>query len=214
MLAEGLMLVITSSPHQKKLMMKEIISQTTWQEWLGVLFSIFQVVLARYNNPKNYLFGIAGITLSLFVMFNSKLYAEFTLNIYYLVMSIYGWVYWKFGQQKHEIEISTANKKEWGIVTGIVLSSFTIFYLALTHFTDSDVPIWDSVVSAFAWAGMWLMAKRKLENWILLNISNIISIPLLIHKDLYLYAILSLILFCVAISGYFNWKKIINKKNA
>ena len=148
------MLAITSISSSKQIMMKEIILQTTWLEWLGVTFSIFLVVLARFNNPKNYLFGIAGITLSLFVMFNSKLYAEFTLNIYYLVMSIYGWLYWKFGQQKHEIEISTANKKEWGIVTGIVLSSFTIFYLALTHFTDSDVPIWDSVVSAFAWAGM------------------------------------------------------------
>ncbi len=214
MLAEELMLAITSISSSKQIMMKEIILQTTWLEWLGVTFSIFQVVLARFNNPKNYLFGIAGITLSLFVMFNSKLYAEFTLNIYYLVMSIYGWLYWKFGQQKHEIEITKTNKKEWGIVTGIVLSSFTIFYLALTHFTDSDVPIWDSVVSAFAWAGMWLMAKRKLENWILLNISNIISIPLMIHKDLYLYAILSLILFCVAISGYFNWRKILNEKNA
>ncbi len=206
------MLAITSISSSKQIMMKEIILHTTWLEWLGVTFSIFQVVLARFNNPKNYLFGIAGITLSLFVMFNSKLYAEFTLNIYYLVMSIYGWLYWQFGQQKHEIEITITNKKEWGVVSGIVLSSFTIFYL--THITDSDVPIWDSIVSAFAWAGMWLMAKRKLENWILLNISNIISIPLMIHKDLYLYAILSLILFCVAISGYFNWRKILNENNA
>ena len=194
-------------------MMKEIISQTTWLEWLGVLFSIFQVVLARYNNSKNYLFGIAGITLTLIVMFKSKLYAEFTLNIYYLVMSIYGWLYWKFGEQKHEIQITKTNQTEWGIVAGIVIISFGIFYIALTHFTDSDVPIWDSIVSAFAWAGMWLMAKRKLENWILLNISNIISIPLMIHKNLYLYAILSIILFCVAISGYINWKKIIREKN-
>ena len=209
------MLAITTTKQQKtNLMMMEIISQTSWQEWLGVLFSIFQVVLARYNNPKNYLFGIAGITLSLFVMFNSKLYAEFTLNIYYLVMSIYGWLYWKYGQHKHEIEITKTNNKEWSLVAGIVLISFTIFYLALTHFTDSDVPIWDSLVSAFAWAGMWLMAKRKLENWILLNISNIISIPLMIHKNLYLYAILSALLFTVAISGYLNWRKIINEKNA
>lgn len=195
-------------------MMKDFFLQTTWLEWLGVTFSIFQVVLARYNNPKNYLFGIAGITLTLFVMFNSKLYAEFTLNIYYLVMSIYGWLYWKYGKQNHDIEISKTNSKEWKIVTTIVVISFGIFFLVLNNFTDSDVPIWDSLVSAFAWAGMWLLAKRKLENWILLNISNIISIPLMIHKDLYLYAVLSLILFCVAISGYFNWKKILNENNA
>ena len=205
------MLIITSISSSKKIrMMKEIILQTTWQEWLGVVFSIFQVVLARYNNPKNYLFGIAGILLTLVVMFNSKLYAEFTLNIYYLIMSFYGLLYWKFGQQKHEIEISKTTTKEWKITVGIIFFSFTIFYFALIHFTDSDVPIWDSLVSAFAWAGMWLMAKRKLENWILLNISNLISIPLMIHKDLYLYAILSIILFSVAVSGYLNWRKILN----
>jgi nicotinamide mononucleotide transporter len=194
-------------------MMKEIISQTTTIEWLGVFFSILQVVFARYNNPKNYLFGIAGIILTLFVMFNSKLYAEFTLNIYYLIMSIYGWMYWKYGKQKTEIGISVTSQKEWGIVTGIVTISFLIFYFSLKHFTNSDVPIWDSLVSAFAWAGMWLLAKRKLENWIILNISNLISIPLMIHKDLYLYAILSIILFIVAISGFLNWKKILEEKN-
>lgn len=209
------MLVITSiSSSNKIIMMMDILTQTSWQEWLGVIFSIFQVILARYNNSKNYLFGIAGVLLTLFVMFNSKLYAEFTLNIYYLVMSIYGWLYWKYGKKKHEIQITKTDKKELLTVIIIVLFSFVIFYLALTHYTDSDVPIWDSIVSAFAWAGMWLMAKRKLENWILLNISNIISIPLMIHKNLYLYAILSFILFCIAISGYMNWKKIIKNTHA
>ncbi|WP_333661425.1 nicotinamide riboside transporter PnuC [Chishuiella changwenlii] len=195
-------------------MMKDFLNMLSWQECLGFIFSVCQVVLARYNNPKNYLFGIAGIILSLFVMYNAKLYAEFTLSIYYLVMSIYGWLYWKFGKQKDEIEISETNSKEWKIVAAIVIISFFIFYFALTHFTDSDVPIWDSLVSAFAWAGMWLMAKRKLENWILLNISNIISIPLMVHKGLYLYAILSFILFSVAISGYMNWRTILKEKNA
>lgn len=195
-------------------MMKDFFTTTSWQECLGFVFSVSQVVLARYNNPKNYLFGIAGVILSLFVMYNSKLYAEFTLNIYYLVMSIYGWLYWKYGKQKDEIEITKTNSKEWRIVALIVVISFFIFYFALTHFTDSDVPVWDSLVSAFAWAGMWLMAKRKLENWILLNISNVISIPLMVHKGLNLYAILSFVLFCVAISGYMNWRKILKEKYA
>ncbi|WP_260143828.1 nicotinamide riboside transporter PnuC, partial [Elizabethkingia anophelis] len=83
-------------------MMQEIIQQTTWIEWLGVILSIFQVVLSRQNNPVNYLFGVVSIILTLIVMFNAKLYAEFTLNLYYLVMSIYGWLYWKYGKAKHE----------------------------------------------------------------------------------------------------------------
>lgn len=193
--------------------MQDILQQTTWQEWLGVFFSVFQVLLARKNNSNNYLFGIAGISLTLYVMIQSKLYAEFTLNLYYLVMSIYGWLYWKFGKRKSETTISETANNEKLITAGIVIGTFSIFYFFLTNFTDSDVPILDSLVSAFAWAGMWLMARRKIENWILLNISNIIAIPLLIHKGLYLYAVLTAFLFIVAISGYLEWRKIIKTKS-
>lgn len=193
--------------------MQDILQQTTWQEWLGVFFSVFQVLLARKNNSNNYLFGIAGISLTLYVMIQSKLYAEFTLNLYYLVMSIYGWLYWKFGKRKSETTISETTKNEKLITAGIVLGTFAVFYFFLTNFTDSDVPILDSLVSAFAWAGMWLMARRKIENWVLLNISNIIAIPLLIHKGLYLYAVLTAFLFIVAISGYLEWRKIIKTKS-
>lgn len=193
--------------------MQEILLKTTWPEWLGVFFSIFQVLLARKNNSNNYLFGIAGISLSLYVMFFAKLYAEFTLNLYYLVMSIYGWLYWKFGKRQSETVISETTNQEKLITAGIVIVTFSLFWFFLTHFTDSDVPILDSLVSAFAWAGMWLMARRKIENWILLNISNIIAIPLLIHKDLYLYAVLTAFLFIVAISGYLEWRKIIKSKS-
>lgn len=192
--------------------MQEILQQTTWPEWFGVFFSVIQVLLARKNNSNNYLFGIAGISLSLYVMFIAKLYAEFTLNLYYLVMSIYGWIYWKFGKQESETAISRTSTNEKLIVICIVTATFSIFWFFLTYYTDSDVPVWDSLVSAFAWAGMWLMARRKIENWVLLNLSNIIAIPLLIHKDLYLYAILTAFLFIVAISGYMEWRKILNKK--
>lgn len=192
--------------------MQDILKQITLPEWFGVLFSVIQVLQARKNNVNNYLFGIAGILLTLYVMLSSKLYAEFTLNLYYLIMSIYGWLYWKFGKQKSEMEISVTTTTEKWITGGIVLGTFILFWSFLTHFTDSDVPIWDSLVSAFAWAGMWLMARRKIENWVILNVSNIISIPLMIHKELYLYAVLTSFLFLVAISGYIEWQKIIKSK--
>jgi len=192
--------------------MQDILNQITWPEWFGVLFSVIQVLLARKNNANNYLFGIAGILLTLYVMMTSKLYAEFTLNLYYLIMSIYGWLYWKFGKQKSEMEISVTSTTEKWIAGGIVLGTFILFWSFLTHFTDSDVPVWDSLVSAFAWAGMWLMARRKIENWVILNISNIISIPLLLHKELYLYAVLTSFLFIVAISGYIEWQKVMRAK--
>lgn len=194
-------------------MMQQIIQQISLGEALAVIFSIIQVILATRNNSKTYLFGIAGISLSLYVMFISKLYAEFILNLYYLIMSIYGWVYWSSKTNQTQNPISSIQGKEHLIVWGIVVGTFVLFWNFLTHFTDSDVALWDSLVSAFAWAGMWLMAKRKIENWILLNISNMICIPLMIHKDLYLYAGLSMFLFIMAIIGYFKWRTIMQSQN-
>ena len=195
--------------------MQEILSKTSLLEWFGVFFSVVQVLLAQRNNIHNYLFGIAGIILAMFVKFNARLYAEFTLDFYYLVMSVYGWLFWKFGKQQTETPISFTTTSEKYKAIGIVVAAFLIFYIFLTHYTNSDVPLWDSMVTAFAWAGMWLMAKRKIENWVLLNISNFLAVPLLIHKELYLYAALTAFLFVVAIFGYINWYKILKQqKNA
>jgi len=195
--------------------MQEILSKTSLLEWFGVFFSVVQVLLAQRNNIHNYLFGIAGIVLAMFVKFNAKLYAEFTLDFYYLVMSVYGWLFWKFGKKQTETPISFTTTTEKYKSAGIVVAAFLIFYIFLTNYTNSDVPLWDSLVTAFAWAGMWLMAKRKIENWVLLNISNFLAVPLLIHKELYLYAALTAFLFVVAIFGYINWYKILKQqKNA
>ena len=83
-----------------------------------------------------------------------------------------------------------------------------VLYFALKNFTDSDVPLIDAWVSSTAWAGMWLLARRKIENWILLNISNAFAIPLLFYKNLPLFALLTIFLFGVAVWGYFEWKKL------
>ncbi|AEM71306.1 nicotinamide mononucleotide transporter PnuC [Allomuricauda ruestringensis DSM 13258] len=187
----------------------EFLSQLTLLQWLGTIFGVVQVLLARQNNIHNYLFGIVAILISIWVLYRSQLYADILLNLYYLVMSVYGWFYWKMGKQKQETPISTSNRREHTIAGGIVLGCFVLMAYWLAQHTDSDVPYWDALVCAFAWAGMWLMAKRKIENWIYLNISNFISIPLLIYKELYIYAGLTAFLFAVAISGYIKWKKII-----
>lgn len=192
--------------------MQEILSKTTWIEWLGVSFAVGQVLLAQKNNIHNYLFGIAGVLLAMYVKFHAKLYAEFSLDFYYLIMSIYGWLFWKFGKQKAEAPVSFTTRTELVKAALIVVFTFCFFFLALHHFTDSDVPFWDAMVTAFAWAGMWLMAKRKIENWIFLNISNFIAIPLLIHKDLYLYSGLTIFLFIVAFFGYRNWYQLIKQQ--
>ncbi|MBP0905089.1 nicotinamide riboside transporter PnuC [Mariniflexile gromovii] len=190
-------------------MMADFLSPIIILQWLGTAFGITQVLLARKNNISNYLFGIISILIGMWVLYASKLYADILLNFYYLVMSIYGWFYWKFGKQKEEVAISYATFIEHLKAIGIVIGCFIIMSYWLVFHTNSDVPYWDACTTAFAWAGMWLMARRKMENWIYLNISNIISIPLLFYKELYIYAGLTMFLFAVGTSGYFKWRNII-----
>lgn len=188
------------------------VAQTSWIEWLAVGFSVAEVLLARANKVALYPAGIIATLLSVYLFITSGLYAESLLNGYYIVMSIYGWWYWVKKKDKPPVPITFANKKEWQTVAAIVAGGFIVLYLTLKNFTPSTVPLCDAFVSATAWAGMWLLAKRKVENWILLNISNAVAIPLLFYKHLPLYAALTIFLFVVAVQGYFQWKKLVKKE--
>lgn len=183
------------------------IRATSLLEWIAVSFGVTEVLLARKNNVLLYPAGIIGILCSGFLLIDAKLYAETLLHGYYLVMSIYGWILWKNRGPSGADHISRSTPEEQKIVWIIALGGWAILYFALKNFTDSDVPIIDGFVSSTAWAGMWLLAKRKLENWIWLNVSNLVAIPLLFHKQLILISLLTIFLFVVAIFGYLDWKK-------
>ncbi|TCD10276.1 nicotinamide riboside transporter PnuC [Pedobacter frigidisoli] len=191
---------------------QEQILHTSIIEWFAVGFGVSEVLLAKKNNIWLYPTGIISILLSMFLLLNVKLYAEMLLSIYYLVMSVYGWVIWKKRKLDAENQVSWSTNNELTIAVLISVVGFFVFYFVLRNHTDSDVPLLDAFVSSTAWAGMWLLAKRKIENWILLNVSNIVAIPLLFHKKLPLMACLTTFLFIVAIFGFMDWKKIIGRR--
>ena len=188
-----------------------------WQriiEIIAVIFGIAEVLLSYKNNVLLYPAGIISCCLSIFLLAESKLYAESGLNVYYFVISIWGWILWqKRSENLDHLPITKANSKDWSIVAGICLAGFLLIFFLLKKFTDSPVPAIDAFVSATAWAGTFLLARRKLENWILLNVSNIVAIPLYFYKGLPLYALLTIVLFIVAVFGYFKWKKIMEIEN-
>lgn len=188
-------------------LLSEQIKATSLLEWIAVSFGVTEVLLARKNKVLLYPAGIIGILCSGFLLVDAKLYAETLLHAYYLIMSIYGWAMWKNRTANGASQISRSTVKEQKITWAIALIGWAFLYLMLNNFTDSDVPVVDAFVSSTAWAGMWLLAKRKLENWIWLNVSNIIAIPLLFHKQLILISFLTIFLFIVAIFAYFDWKK-------
>lgn len=192
----------------------DALQDSSWAERIAVVFSVIQVLLSKNNKASNYIFGILSISLTISVLYGAKLYAEILLNFYYLFMSFYGLWYWRSKINRIPVKISVATAKEWGVVAFIVVIGYGILFFVLKKFTDSDVPMLDAVVSSTAWAGMWLMAKRKLENWILLNISNVIAIPLMFYKGLFLFGFLTAFLFIIAVLAYFQWKRMLKEQGS
>ncbi len=192
------------------------LGNTPLLEWIAVLFSVASVLFSRANSVWLYPTGIAGTAIFtwLFIRPGTGLYAEGLLNLYYFLMSIYGWMHWIRRKNGTPLAITMNSGKEWMITLASVLSGGMLLFFVLSGYTDSNVPAWDAWVSATAWAGMWLLARRKVENWILLNISNISAIPLLVYKKMPLTALLTLFLFIVAIFGFINWRNIyLRQKN-
>jgi nicotinamide mononucleotide transporter len=194
-----------------KLIIDQLIATTFW-EWIGFLFGILQVFFAIKNKVINFVFGLVGAIVYIYLFAIGGLYAEASLNIYYGIISIVGILLWKNNRiQRAENQIQKANAKDWRIAIAITIGSFLICYFALKNYTNSTVPIWDGMVAAFAWSGSWLLTKRKLETWILLNISNALAIPLQIQKGYMLTSVLTAILFVFAIFGYWQWRQIIRR---
>lgn len=183
------------------------LAQTSAIEWIAVCFGVAEVLLAKRNKIWLYPAGIISVVLSMYLLLNVKLYAETVLNLYYLVMSIYGWMAWNKKGSIRITSITWSTRRELRTAVAITTFGLGLVYLLLKYYTDSDVPLWDAFIASTAWAGMWLLTRRKVENWVFLNISNFFAIPILIHKELFVFALLTVFLFGVAISGYFDWRK-------
>jgi len=180
-------------------------------QWAILLLGTLEVLLARANNIWLYPAGIAATTLAIYSLFGAQLYAECVLHFYYIVMSVYGWWHWTFKKNAARVMVAFTNAKEWIVALGISSVGWGLLYFALITFTPSTTPVWDAWVSSTAWAGTWLLARRRVENWIFLNVSNAFAVPLLFYKSLPLLALLTMILFVVACFGYFDWIKLARK---
>lgn len=202
------------------------VENMSWVEGLAVGFAIVSVLCARANHTGVYPAGIAGILLSIYIFIGEeyKLYPDAALNLYYLVMSIYGWYFWakkpkqsSFGTNESppkETPITWCTRKE--IITAAII--FVVLWGGLFWWLDTykinNVPLMDSFSSAMAATGMWLLAKRKIENWLALLVADAVGIALFFVKKLILFSALNIFYVIIAILGFIAWKKIYDKRTA
>ncbi len=191
------------------------ILDTLWNQFLqlngleaiAVIFGLLSVWFSMKENILVYPTGIISVVIYIYITFQYKLYADTGINAYYFIASVYGWYYWTNTKgDRAQIRISTLTGPEWWITAGLTISSFILIRFGL-DFTDSDVPTWDAITTTTAIAGMWLMARKKLENWIAWIITDLIAVPLYFYKELYLTSFQFLVFTILAFMGYFAWRK-------
>ncbi|MBQ2856031.1 MAG: nicotinamide mononucleotide transporter [Bacteroidaceae bacterium] len=147
----------------------------------------------------------------IFVYYEAGLYADFGINIYYLGAAVYGWFIWKYGnksKEQKELPITCIPNKSW--LKSLIVFIVTLIIIAwlLINYTDSNVPWWDAFTTALSIIGMWMLARKYLEQWWVWFVVDVISVGLYIYKELYFTAGLYGLYATIAIFGWLNWKKL------
>jgi nicotinamide mononucleotide transporter len=188
--------------------------QTSWLEYMAVLAGIGSVWFSRKENILVYPIGLINTTIYIYLSIRGHLYGEASVNLYYTIMSIYGWIIWsKKDQAQHTpiIHIQFSTKKEWiwqlAFFIGFYVSIFSALSWLQESFAPEAIPWADAFASATAYTGMWLMARKKVESWIWWIATNIASIPLYFIKGYVFTSVQFLVLLILAIAGLLSWRK-------
>ncbi len=184
------------------------IYQTTLIEVIAVVFGLLSVWYSMKVNILVYPTGIVSVLIYVYICYIAGLYADMGINAVYFVMSVYGWYNWTRPQNdKSILSVTYANKKQNLIALAATIISFFLIRFILVAYTDSNVPGIDAFTTAVFLIGMWLMATKKVENWIYWIIGDIVSIPLYFYKGLVLTSFQYSVFLILAIIGYIAWRK-------
>ena len=199
--------------HQIYLQFFADLQQTSWLEFSAVIAGILSVWFSRRESIWVYPTGLFNTIIYIYLSFKSALLGEASVNFYYTVMSIYGWILWakKDQQQQHVLHISTSSRKQWLGQIAFFGAFYFAVYFSLTYlkkdFAPQAIPWADAFASATAYTGMWLMARKKVESWHWWIATNISSIPLYFIKHYVFTSVYYLVLLIMAVSGLIEWSK-------
>lgn len=193
--------------------------QTTLLEYIAVIAGIASVWYSKKENILVYPVGLVSTIIYVYLSFKGHLIGEASVNIYYSVLSVYGWVLWakKDKQQHHVLHISYSNKKEWIQQLSFCAVLYIVIFFALvflkSNFYPGVIPAADAFASATAYTGMWLMAKKKIESWYWWIATNMASVPLYFVKGFVFTSVFYLVLLVMAVFGLLEWKERVQKQH-
>jgi nicotinamide mononucleotide transporter len=183
-------------------------------EFLAFVFGIASVFYAKKENILVYPTGLVTTVITVYLLYQAKYFADMTMNIYYSVMSVYGWYKWTSKSNGPNLEITRTTHREKVIGVLLFIATALITYLVYKFFDYKlEIPNYiDIFTSGLFFTAMWYMALKKIENWTLWIIGDCIVVPLFAFRGLWMLSLQYLIFTILAIMAYLEWKKTLQQK--
>ncbi|WP_375437836.1 nicotinamide riboside transporter PnuC [uncultured Hymenobacter sp.] len=181
-------------------------------EWVAVLTGFACVWLAARESLWNFPVAIVSCGLYIVVYNSARLYSDQILQVLFILFSAYGWYQWLYGGRgKTELHVSRTQPQEW-VAVAVFVAAYTIgFGYYLQHHTDAALPHWDSFTTAGSLAAQYLLMRKRLENWLLWIVVDVLYVPILWYKQLYPTSALYALYLGLAVYGYLEWRRAMRK---
>ncbi len=179
-------------------------------EIVGTILSILYVFLSIKQNIWLWPTGIISSLFYCYIFFDSKIYADMSLQVYYVVVSIYGWYFWiKKTNVNNETKLNP-QKISYNMAIILLLTTGILFLIIsqiLINFTDSVIPYLDAFTTSASFIATWMLVKKYIEHWFIWIVVDTLSIGIYFYKELYFTVFLYIVYSLMAIVGYIEWKK-------
>lgn len=187
-------------------------------EILGTVVGVIYLILEYRASIYLWIAGIIMPAIYIFVYYQAGLYADFGINVYYLLAAVYGWVLWRWKKgdndivEKVDLPITQMSGRYYlPLIVVFGVAWMGIAYI-LANFTNSDVVWFDSFTTALSIVGMWMLAHKYLEQWLAWIAVDVVSSGLYVYKELYFTAVLYAVYAIIAIFGYIKWKQLMSEQ--
>ncbi|MBD5314469.1 MAG: nicotinamide mononucleotide transporter [Bacteroides sp.] len=180
-------------------------------EIFGFTVGLLYLWWEYHADAKVWLASVIMPMISMWIYYSKGLYADFGINIYYLVIAVYGFIVWtrgSAGTAKKPRQITHASIQVWGGAVAATVILWIMIWWILVHFTDSTVPVADAFTTALSIVGLWMMARKYAEQWLVWFVVDIVCSCLYYYKGLNFYCILYAVYTVIALLGYRKWLRL------
>lgn len=185
-------------------------------EIAGLIIGLAYLYFEYHANRLMWLMSVIMPAISVWVYFRAGLYADFGINIYYLIIAVYGYIAWTFGlgkKKKEPVPISHMPGGYYMPSLAALAAVFALLAWILVHFTNSTVPYWDAFTTALSIVAMWMLARKYIEQWLMWFVVDAVCVGLYIYKEIYFYAVLYAVYTFIALLGYRKWLRLMHEES-